>query len=112
MGVALLKKLMAIFAALLTLAAAAGGAKAQKAGDPKEGLALAQQVCTRCHATVAEQARSPNPKAPRFADLASTPGMTGTALMVALTTPHADMPMFTFTSEQRDDIVAYILSLH
>jgi mono/diheme cytochrome c family protein len=38
--------------------------------------------------------------------------MTGTALMVALTTPHAGMPMFTFTSEQRDDIVAYILSLH
>ena len=103
---------MACLAAVLALAAAAGGAGAQKAGDPTAGLALAQQVCTRCHATVAAQVRSPNAKAPRFVDLASTPGMTGTALMVALTTPHADMPMFTFTSEQRDDIVAYILSLH
>jgi mono/diheme cytochrome c family protein len=99
-------------AALLGLAAVSGGASAQKAGDPKEGLALAQQVCARCHATVVQQDRSPNAEAPRFADLASTPGMTGTALMVALTTPHAKMPMFEFTSEQRDDIVAYILSLH
>jgi len=107
-----LKKLMVSLAAVLAFGAAAGGANAQKAGDPREGLVLAQQVCARCHATVADEIRSPNAKAPRFADLASTPGMTGTALMVALTTPHADMPMFTFTSEQRDDIVAYILSLH
>jgi mono/diheme cytochrome c family protein len=32
--------------------------------------------------------------------------------MVALTTPHAGMPMFTLTSVQRDDVIAYILSLH
>ena len=38
--------------------------------------------------------------------------MTNAALLVALTTPHAGMPMFTFTKEQRDDIIAYILSLH
>jgi hypothetical protein len=38
--------------------------------------------------------------------------MTSTALLVALTTPHAGMPMFTFTSERRDDIIAYILSLN
>ncbi len=100
------------FATLLALAAAVGGADAQSVGDPKEGLALAQQFCSRCHATVAEQVRSPNSRAPRFADLATTPGMTGTALLVALTTPHAGMPMFTFTGEQRDDIIAYILSLH
>ena len=47
----------------------------------------------------------------QFPDLATTPGMTSTALLVALTTPHAGMPMFTLTSEQRDDIIAYILSL-
>src|SRR5450631_2896780 len=98
--------------AFLALGGAAGGARAQKAGDPKDGLVLVQQVCSRCHATVIEQDRSPNSRAPRFADLASTPGMTGNALMVALTTPHVGMPMFTFTSEQRDNIVEYILSLH
>jgi mono/diheme cytochrome c family protein len=30
---------------------------------------------------------------------------------VALTTPHAGMPMFQLTAEQREDVIAYILSL-
>jgi len=37
--------------------------------------------------------------------------MTAAALTVALTTPHVGMPMFRLTSEQREDIIAYILSL-
>jgi mono/diheme cytochrome c family protein len=105
-------KFILCLATLIAFSAAASEAQAQKVGNPKEGLALVQQVCSRCHATVAEQDRSPNAEAPRFVDLASTPGMTGTALMVALTTPHAKMPMFEFSSDQRDDIIAYILSLH
>jgi mono/diheme cytochrome c family protein len=87
-------------------------ARAQTVGDPQDGLALAQQICSPCHATVPQQDRSPNPKAPRLAELSATPGMTSTALLVALTTPHSGMPMFTLTPGQRDDIIAYILSLH
>jgi mono/diheme cytochrome c family protein len=98
--------------AFILFATAVDFGRAQAVGDPKEGLALAQQVCSQCHATVAAQVRSPNSQAPRFPDLANTPGITSTALLVALTTPHAGMPMFTFTGEQRDDIIAYILSLH
>jgi mono/diheme cytochrome c family protein len=98
--------------ALLALSVAASGVCAQAIGDPKQGLALAQQTCAPCHATVAEQDRSPNAQAPSFVDLATASGMTNAALLVALTTPHAGMPMFTFTKEQRDDIIAYILSLH
>jgi hypothetical protein len=37
--------------------------------------------------------------------------MTNAALTVAFTTPHAGMPMFVLTPEQRRDIIAYILSL-
>jgi hypothetical protein len=37
--------------------------------------------------------------------------MTTVALTVALTTPHAGMPMFMLTADQRGDIIAYILSL-
>lgn len=37
--------------------------------------------------------------------------MTRTGLTIALTTPHAGMPMFRLTSEQRADIIAYFLSL-
>jgi mono/diheme cytochrome c family protein len=105
-------KLISIFAIALTLAALDVKANAQAPGDPKAGRGLAQSVCSECHATVAGLNRSPNAKAPTFSDLAATPGMTRTALLVALTTPHAGMPMFTFTDRERDDIIAYVLSLH
>ena len=103
---------MRLLTAVLALSAlAAAPLQAQPAGDPAHGLALSRQVCSECHATQVEQLRSPNPKAPAFAELATTPGMTTTALSVALTTPHAGMPMFRLTAEQRTDIIAYILSL-
>src|ERR1019366_6748435 len=104
----LVTKLMFCLATLLALSAAISVAHAQAVGDPKEGLALVQLTCSLCHATIAGQDRSPNPGAPRFVDLAAASGMTGTALLVALTTPHAGMPMYTFTSEQREDIIAYV----
>jgi hypothetical protein len=37
--------------------------------------------------------------------------MTAAALTVALATPHAGMPMFELATAQRDDVIAYILSL-
>ena len=84
---------------------------AQAVGDPQKGLAMAQQVCAECHAIRRGQGRSPNSPAPTFLELATAPGMTIAALSVALTTPHAGMPMFQLTAEQREDIIAYILSL-
>lgn len=85
--------------------------RAQESGDPGRGLSVARQVCSECHAIQAQQLQSPNARAPTFLALATTPGMTSTALTVALTTPHAGMPMFRLTAEQRDGIIAYILSL-
>jgi mono/diheme cytochrome c family protein len=84
---------------------------AQEIGDTQNGLAWAQQVCSECHAIRRGQVRSPNTRSPTFSELATTPGMTVGALMVALTTPHAGMPMFVLTATQREDIIAYILSL-
>jgi len=98
-------------ASLLALSVAASHAHAQVVGDPQKGLELAQQVCSECHAVRTGDARSPNSAAPTFLDLASTPGMTSTALLVALTTPHAGMPMFRLSAEQREDVIAYVLSL-
>jgi mono/diheme cytochrome c family protein len=85
---------------------------AQAVGDPQKGLALAQQVCSECHAIRRGQGRSPNSGAPTFLELATAPGMTIAALSVALTTPHAGMPMFQLTTGQREDVITYILSLH
>ena len=86
-------------------------AVAAQAQDPQEGAKWATNVCGECHAVARSQPRSPNGRAPTFGELANTPGMTIAALTVALTTPHAGMPMFVLTSEQRQDIIAYILSL-
>jgi mono/diheme cytochrome c family protein len=99
-------------AAFLALCVAACDVRAQSAGDPKAGSMLARQVCSVCHATQRGQVRSPNPRAPTFVELAASPGMTSAALLVALTTPHAGMPMFRLSTEERDDVIAYILSLH
>ena len=88
-----------------------GGVSHAQVGNREDGLALAQQVCSECHAIRAGQGRSPNSRSPPFSELATTPGMTSIALTVALTTPHAGMPMFMLTAEQREDIIAYILSL-
>ena len=79
--------------------------------DPQEGARWATNVCGECHAVARSQPRSPNGRAQTFVELANTPGMTAAALNVALTTPHAEMPMFAFTPEQRREISAYILSL-
>ena len=94
---------------LLSLASAA--ATTTQAQDRQEGAKWATNVCGECHAVARSQPRSPNGRAPPFVELANTPGMTTAALTVALTTPHAGMPMFVLTSEQRQDIIAYILSL-
>jgi mono/diheme cytochrome c family protein len=95
----------------LALSVAVSQVWGQEIGDLQNGLALAQQVCSECHAIRRGQVRSPNSGAPTFLELATAPGMTIAALSVALTTPHAGMPMFRFTTEQREDVIAYILSL-
>jgi mono/diheme cytochrome c family protein len=95
----------------LAISVAVSYVHAQAIGDLQEGLALAQQVCSECHAIRKGQVRSPNSRAPTFLELATAPGMTIAALTVALTTPHAGMPMFKLATEQREDVIAYILSL-
>jgi mono/diheme cytochrome c family protein len=61
-----------------------GDGHAQIAGDPQTGLALAQQTCSTCHAIRKGDDLSPNLDAPTFSELANTPGMTNTALLVRL----------------------------
>jgi mono/diheme cytochrome c family protein len=55
------------------------GARAED-GSAEAGLAYAGTVCSECHAIRSDDFLSPNPKAPSFAKIASTPGVTGAAL--------------------------------
>jgi mono/diheme cytochrome c family protein len=84
---------------------------AQEPGDPRAGLAFARANCAECHAVKATEEKSPNPKAPTFASVAKTPGMTGRALAVWLQTSHPTMPNFIVPGEDRDNVIAYIMSL-
>jgi mono/diheme cytochrome c family protein len=84
---------------------------AQEVGDLQQGRALAQQVCSECHAVGTADGRSPNVLAPRFEAVAATPGMTATALSVFLHTSHRAMPNLILTADQANGVIAYILSL-
>ena len=79
----------------------------QEIGQPRRGFALAQRLCSECHAIQKEYARSPNVNAPRFQAIASSPGMTAIALSAALNTSHHSMPNIMLAVGEQADIIAY-----
>jgi mono/diheme cytochrome c family protein len=83
----------------------------QELGDAKRGEELAMTVCAECHAVEKDQGRSRNPNAPRFETLATTPGMTPMAFMVALRTSHKEMPNLALKNREIDDLIAYFATL-
>jgi mono/diheme cytochrome c family protein len=83
---------------------------AQTPGDPQKGRVVAQRFCAECHA-VGSDVASPNSEAPSFTAVASTPGMSAMALNVFFQTPHKAMPNLILKTDQKDDIIAYIMSL-
>jgi mono/diheme cytochrome c family protein len=98
----------------VTLASSVAFALAQQApgvGDAVKGHTYALAACASCHAIEKSGGPSPNTNAPAWLDVANTPGMTGTALTVFLSTPHKQMPDFVIPPANFADIVAYILSL-
>jgi len=98
-------------AVAVCLCIAPRSSSAQDIGDAASGLALARQVCAECHAVDKQQARSPDPASPRFEAIANVPGMTSIALTAALLTSHRSMPNLILDSQQRRNVVTYILSL-
>jgi len=94
-------------AAVLSIAlAAVGGVSA----DPIAGQNLAGKWCTECHGIRADRL-SPNLAAPTFPELAAEPSITEYSLRALLRSPHETMPHITFTPDQMDDIINYIMSL-
>jgi cytochrome c len=73
---------------------------------------LAKFACAQCHSIEKRSRRSPDAAAPRFEDIANSPGMTAAAISVALqTTPHRRMPNVRLNRDDLSDLVTYILSL-
>jgi mono/diheme cytochrome c family protein len=78
--------------------------------DPIAGQNLASKWCVECHGIRADQL-SRNFAAPTFPKLAAEPSITEYSLRALLRSPHETMPHITFTPEQMDDIIDYIMSL-
>jgi mono/diheme cytochrome c family protein len=104
------RKLLLLSISLVLLLAAGQTRAQQQIGPPKQGLALANQLCSQCHAVEKGEASSAA-SAPRFEDIANTPGMTAMALNVFFQTPHRAMPNVILTADQKSALIAYILSL-
>ena len=93
-------------AALSTALAAPTGVSA----DPVAGRNLVDKWCAECHGIRADRL-SPNLAAPTFPELAAEPSITEYSLRALLRSPHETMPHITFSPEEMDDIVDYIMSL-
>jgi mono/diheme cytochrome c family protein len=93
------------------LATHVSAVSAQETGDARKGAVLAQSICAQCHAVGNGESRSPNAKAPTFASVAATRGMSEMALRVWLQSPHPTMPNIMLDADEKDDVIAYIISL-
>src|SRR6516165_2028755 len=78
--------------------------------DPVAGESLAEKWCAQCHG-VRPGRLGPNLSAPTFPELAAEPSITEYSLRALLRSPHETMPHITFSPEEMDDIVDYIMSL-
>lgn len=95
-----------IAAALLVVLAPAIGC----AADIAAGELLANKWCTQCH-DVRRDRSGPNLRASTFPELAAQPSITEYSLRALLRSPHETMPHITFTPNEMEDIVGYIMSL-
>jgi cytochrome c2 len=98
-------------AILLLLGTSVMPAAADDLGSVPLGLKFAEKSCAECHAIYYSDTLSPNPNSPPFKIVADTPGWTRTALNVFLQTPHKTMPNIYVTGADKDNVIAYILSL-
>ena len=85
--------------------------RAETGPDPQAGRALAEKVCAQCHAVRPGEASSPRRSAPSFQRIADTPGMTATALTVALRTSHRTMPNIMLDQTETREIIAYLTGM-
>ncbi len=106
-----LKGVAAAVANGLAMVGAASAAFGQDAGDARKGMAYAQQACAQCHGIAQEDVASPLIGLATFRMIANTPGMTGTAIAAWLQTPHNSMPNLIIPPADRDNVIAYILTL-
>lgn len=103
----MVKQMRRSVAVVLALALLALPAAAQ---DPSVGGKLAVRWCMACHVVEPNQSTATD-NAPTFRAIAARPGTTASSLDRYLSIGHTLMPDFSLSSQERDALVAYILSL-
>lgn len=89
----------------------AGAGAQHLPGDPAAGLGYARAICADCHDVEREWDDLAAFYGPPFVDIAAMPSTTELSLRVFLRTPHENMPNLILSDHDRDDVIAYILSL-
>lgn len=88
---------------------------AQPVGDPVSGARIAGTWCSNCHlvglAPLHGAEAAAQDAAPPFAALARRASTTRAGLQAFLQKPHRRMPDYSLTEQQREDVIAYLLSL-
>lgn len=95
----------------MALAILSGPTASAELGDVGRGRAYAERVCAQCHAVGPLATTSPRPDAAPFSVISRLAGMNERALTVFLQTPHSEMPNLVVVDQERDDLIAYIISL-
>ncbi len=96
----------------VSIALGAASSTFAASADPTTGAKLAKSECAACHAIGSDaEAKSPEPKAPRFADVAKMPSTTELSIKVFLRSTHRTMPNIILNDEEVDSIAAYIIGL-
>ncbi len=77
-----------------------------------QGEAMAENVCSSCHAITLTDAR-PHADAPAFRDLSISHDLNalGERFQNGIITGHPDMPVFVFEDDQIESLIYYIKSL-
>jgi len=80
-------------------------------GDVVAGRALVVKECNECHSVSAEQRAVRLDVAPGFDEIAANPQTTAISLRAFLQQSHPTMPNLVLTEAERDNVIAFILSL-
>ena len=101
-----------LFLSAAVLLARVGPAFAQDLpGNVDAGRTLAEKTCSECHSASAAQRRLGLYDAPGFDEIAAKVQTTAISLRAFLQQPHPSMPNLILPQDERDDAIAYILSL-
>ena len=80
-------------------------------GDQVAGRALAERLCSNCHAVSPDSPNTLRGDIPSFMTIARMPNKTPERLAGAIILPHPAMPGVALTRTELRDIIGYIMSL-